>query len=137
MPRPITAAVFMVMTLALANSAIHAYSVMRDSLRRQSWSPRQIPEAFHRDTGANAVPSMVQEMKKIAARRSETTYGLALELYADILVSQRAVEYLYPIRIGQLGQQQRFVFSLSTKAVMPGCVLVDRELENHLYECRE
>jgi hypothetical protein len=127
----------MVMTLALANSAIHAYSAMKDSLMKQSWSPRQIPAAFHRDTGANAVPSVVQDMKKIAARRSETTYGLALELNADILVSQRAVEYLYPIRIGQLGQQQRFVFSRSVLDAMTGCVLVDREPEIQLYECRE
>lgn len=104
---------------------------------KQSWSPRQIPAAFHRDTGVNAVPSVVQDMKKIAARRSETTYGLALELNADILVSQRAVEYLYPIRIGQLGQQQRFVFSRSVLDAMTGCVLVDREPEIQLYECRE
>lgn len=134
LPRPITAAVFMAMTLALANSAIHAYSAMRDSMRRQSWSLRQIPAAFHRDIGANAVPSVVQEMKKIAGRRSEVTYGLAAELNADILVSQRAVEYLYPLRIGQ---QQRFIFSRSTLDAMAGCVLVDREPEIHLYECRE
>lgn len=134
MPRPITATVFMVMVLALANSAIHAYSAMKDTLRRQSWSLRQIPAAFHRDTGANAVPAIVQDMKKIAARRSEMTYGLAEELNADILVSQRAVEYLYPLRIGQ---QQRFVFSRMLVEPTADCVLVDREQEIHLYECPE
>jgi hypothetical protein len=136
MQRFITASVVvaMAMALALADSAIHSYSDLKHSLKNQAWSLKQLSGAFQRDAGTNAVPPVVQDMKRIASRHAEVHYSLSDELNADILVSQRAVEYLYPVRIEQ---HKEFVFTTSPQAAMADCVLLDQEKEIRLYVCQE
>ena len=134
MQRLITASVIVALALALANSAIHSYSDTRHSLNNQAWSLSQVPAAFQKGAGPHAVPTVVQDMARIAARHSAVHYRLSEALNADILVLQRATEYLYPVRIVQ---EPGNVFATSDHTAMAGCLLLDQEKEIQLYACQE
>ena len=88
---------------------------------RSPWKIANLPDAFRPGAGANAVPGIVIEMSDIASRRSLSAFGLSPNLAADPLLSQRATEYLYPIRVRD---DPEFVFARRGE-VLDRCRLID------------
>jgi plasmid maintenance system killer protein len=75
----------------------------------------------------------VQLMEKITFRyASQKEYQLSESLKNDPLILQRAMEYLYPIRITN---QSKLIFAWYEDVLPAGCNLIDNEKGIYLYEC--
>ena len=99
-------------------------------VKRAPFDYREVPFAFEKDRGSNAVPGAVYEMKKIAQRRKDPAYSLSEELRSDALINQRTTEFLYPLRI-----EQRRPLIFTKHSALAGCSLVDKETVIFLHDC--
>ena len=88
--------------------------------------------SFKKESGARALPVKIQSMKIMALRQKLSDVGLDSYLYDNHLIYQRAVEYLYPVRINQ---KSSYIFIDRTNLVNKRCKLVDREGDIELFQC--
>jgi len=90
--------------------------------------------AFKRDTEDQKwfLPPEVIEMKRMASKHPTFTYVLSEAFKADDWITQRATEYLYPIRFTPNG---KYVFERASKIIPPDCSEIDRQPGVVLYEC--
>lgn len=88
--------------------------------------------SFKKESGARALPVEIQAMKIIALRQKLSDVGLDSYLYDNHLIYQRAVEYLYPIRINQ---KSSYIFIDRISLINQRCKLVDRENDIELFQC--
>lgn len=101
-------------------------------IHRQEIIVTDIFVSFKKESGARTLPIQIQAMKKIVLRQSLSNVRLDSHMYENSLILQRAVEYLYPIRIDQ---KSTYVFTDQTSLVDQGCKLVDREDDIELFQC--
>ena len=59
----------------------------------------EIPSAFDEDAGVGVLPPVVQEMAAILGRQDPACFALSPSLTDDALITQRATEFLYPLRV--------------------------------------
>ncbi len=101
-------------------------------IHRQEIILTDILISFKKESGSRTLPIQIQAMKKIVLRQSLSEVRLDSHLYENTLVHQRAVEYLYPIRINQ---KSSYVFKDQTSLVDQRCKLVDKEDDIELLQC--
>ena len=88
--------------------------------------------AFQKDTGGRALPIKIQAMKTIALRQNLPNVKLDNQLYENPLIQQRAVEYLYPLRIDQ---NSTYLFTDQSNFNNKRCKWVDKEADIELFQC--
>ena len=101
-------------------------------IHRQEIILSDILMSFKKDSGARTLPIQIQAMKKIVLRQNFLDVRLDSHLYENTLINQRAVEYLYPIRINQ---KSSYIFTDRASLVNLHCKLVDREDDIELFQC--
>jgi len=101
-------------------------------IHRQEIIVTDIFTSFRKESGARTLPIQIQAMKKIVLRQNLSDVRLDSHLYENTLIHQRAVEYLYPIRIDQ---KSTFTFTDQTSLVGQRCKLVDKEDDIELFQC--
>ena len=101
-------------------------------IHRQEIILTDILISFTKDSGARTLPIQIQAMKKVVLRQSLSEVRLDSHLYENTLINQRAVEYLYPIRINQ---ESSYIFTDQASLVDQRCKLVDREDDIELFQC--
>lgn len=113
--------------LAYAALAAAAWDFAAES----PWRAAALPDALGSDKGAETLPAEVVEMRDIVVARGMLSFRLSDELKKDGLLSQRAVEYLYPVRTDDASA---FVFAKATEPPR-GCLAVGQGAKIVLYEC--
>jgi hypothetical protein len=88
--------------------------------------------AFKKDTGGRALPIKIQAMKIIASRQNLPNVKLDNQLYENPLIQQRALEYLYPLRIDQ---NSTYLFTDQRNFKNKRCKLIDKETDIELFQC--
>ncbi|WP_342131726.1 hypothetical protein [Hydrogenophaga sp. OTU3427] len=91
-----------------------------------------IPLAFQQGRGADALPVAVQEMAVVAQARAIKTFRLSNALTNDVLVYQRSIEYLYPVRISD---NAGFMFAIQGEDVSNTCRLIQSGIKVSLHDC--
>ena len=87
--------------------------------------------AFRKDTGGRALPIKVQSMKIIASRQNLPNVKLD-QFYENPEIHQRALEYLYPLRIDQ---NSTYLFTDQRNFKNKRCKLIDKETDIELFQC--
>lgn len=88
--------------------------------------------AFQKNTGGRALPIKIQAMKTIALRQNLPNVRLDNQLYENPLIHQRALEYLYPLRIDQ---NSTYLFTDQRNFKNKECKLIDKETDIELFQC--
>lgn len=88
--------------------------------------------AFKKDSGARALPIKTQAMKTIALRQNLSDVKLDTQLFDNPKLHQRALEYLYPVRINQ---KSAYIFTDQTDLNNKRCKLLDKEIDIELFQC--
>jgi hypothetical protein len=91
-----------------------------------------IRQAFDAGYGVQALPAVVAEMKALAERHSVVQFSLDPKLRDNVLVLQRAVEFLYPVRMDQSAK----LVMAPADAVLPGCRPIEIGHWVALHECQ-
>jgi hypothetical protein len=88
--------------------------------------------AFKKESGGRALPIKVQAMKTIASRQNLPDVKLNNQLYENPEIQQRAIEYLYPLRIDQ---HSTYLFTDQRNFKNKRCKLIDKETDIELFQC--
>ncbi len=101
-------------------------------MKHEPWSFSEIAIAFNVDRSSPAISPMVADLKSIANAGTAARYQLSKNLQPDALLVQRAVEYLYPIRIVS---QNAPVFAANTEVIPSNCAVLARRETVLAYVC--
>ena len=79
------------------------------------------------------LPSEVISMKGLATKAKVADFRVSDLINADESRHQRALEFLYPIRVNS---QSKFLFAMQEEKVSFGCVEIERDDKIILYYCK-
>ena len=91
-----------------------------------------ILQSFDAGYGTHAVPDEVVEMRVLATRNSVEAFNMDVGFLNNVLILQRAVEYLYPVRLDPGAK----VLMAPAGAILDGCRPVDTGSLVALHVCQ-
>ncbi len=111
--------------------ALLGYAIVK-LINHSPWKFSDFLTSFQKDAGHEVLPMEIQDMKRLAVKNSIESFVLSGELSSDSLLRQRAVEFLYPVK---MLPDAKMIFAIQSSPFSKKCKLLATEGVIYLYEC--